>query len=88
MILIPKKYAIENGNSISFDTNDGRVTAPRNSIYLIDISETTAELLSSHILSSLLGKMDRKGMERIKSIQIDVLESEGRIGSSKVLLNQ
>jgi len=86
MILVSKKYAIDNGNSISFDTDDGRVTAPRSNIYLIDIDETTAESLAHHILFRLVGMMNDEDMRGIKTLRIDVFESEGRIGGCKFFL--
>jgi len=84
-ILVPKGCAVYQGDNVSFDTIDGRITVPKSSTYLIDVDETTAERLSSHLLSLLLNEicLDAK---RIRQMEIDVLESEGRIGNARIIL--
>jgi 6-pyruvoyl-tetrahydropterin synthase len=84
-ILISRKYAICQGDSIFFETINGSITAPKSSTYMIDIDETTAEQLSSHILSLLLREIGPDA-DRIQSMEIELLESEGRIGSARISL--
>jgi len=84
-ILIAKRHAIVADGIVRFMTTDGEIRVPRDAVAILDVKETTSELLADHILSKVLANSDLD-LGGISSIAVGITESDGRVGWSKMCL--
>jgi 6-pyruvoyltetrahydropterin/6-carboxytetrahydropterin synthase len=78
-ILIAKRFARISRNHTAFETADGEIRAPKDSVYLLDEVGTSAELIAKHLLTRLVQKQ-KANLVDVSSISLGVSESEGRSG--------
>jgi len=86
-ILVARRHAVIDAGIVRFMTSDGEVGVSKNAIVLLDIRETTSELLADYILTHVVFD---SGLDfgSVTSFAVGVGESGGRIGWSKILLNR
>jgi 6-pyruvoyltetrahydropterin/6-carboxytetrahydropterin synthase len=84
-ILIARRHAKIRDKVIAFDSEDGTVTVPKRSVLILDLDETTAELIASYLLKRLVLRV-KFARSRISRIAIGVCESDGRTSWSQIEL--
>lgn len=81
-LLVPmesSKFRIEVGDDrvrLSYENREWIV--PRGDCALLPIENTTAERLAYHVSSRLLEELERRGLEHLKTLSVEVEESAGQ----------